>query len=62
MKDKRQTNHVWEYCNRLGELYRFARIGSGKNSYIKTLCYLGNVISDNLLKKHQEENFLKYGY
>ena len=62
MKDKMQINNVWEYCNHLGELYRFARIGSGKNSYIKTLCYLGNVIADNFLKKQQEENFFKYGY
>ena len=44
-KDKRQISAVWEYCNSDGDVFRFARIGSGKNSYVKTLCYLGNVIA-----------------
>lgn len=42
-KDRRQINEVWEMTNRLGERYKMARVGSGKNSYIKTLEYLGTV-------------------
>lgn len=41
MSDKRQINKEWEATNPLGERYRYAKIGSGKNSYIKTLAYLG---------------------
>lgn len=51
-KDKRQINAVWEYCNRYGDVFRFAKIGSGKNSYIKTIAYLGNVI---VFKKMQDK-------
>ncbi len=40
-KDRRQINQVWEFTNRLGEKYLFAKVGSGKNAYIKTLAYLG---------------------
>lgn len=42
-KDKRKINKKWEFVNKLGEKFLFAKIGSGKNSYIKTLAYLGNI-------------------
>lgn len=60
-KDKRQINAVWEYCNRYGDIYRFAKIGSGKNSYIKTIAYLGNVVADVYLQKQQLDNY-KQGF
>ena len=41
MKDRRQLNETWIFTNPLGETYEYGRIGSGKNSYIKTLRYLG---------------------
>jgi len=40
-KDRRQVNEVWSHTNPQGETYLYARVGSGKNSYIKTLKYLG---------------------
>ena len=42
-KDRRQINAIWQFVNRLGEIFTFAKIGSGKNSYIKTLSYDGNI-------------------
>ena len=44
--DRRQVNEIWEYTNWLGEAYRFARVGSGKNAYIKTLAYLGRKVEE----------------
>ena len=40
-KDKREINEVWEHENPLGEKYLYGRVGSGKNTYIKSLKYLG---------------------
>ena len=42
-KDKRQINKIWQATNPLGEVYEYAKIGSGKNSYIKTLRYIGKL-------------------
>lgn len=42
-KDRRQLNSTWKFVNPLGEKFLFGKIGSGKNSYIKTLKYLGKV-------------------
>lgn len=56
-KDKRQINKIWEYCNQYGDIYRFAKIGSGENSYIKTIAYLGNVTTDIYLQKQQYDNY-----
>ena len=35
--DKRKINKVWDACNPKGEWHTFAIVGSGKDSYIKTL-------------------------
>lgn len=36
-RDNRRINQVWQSCNRLGEWYTFALVGSGKNSKVVTL-------------------------
>ena len=38
-KDKRQINKVWVANNREVLYFVYARVGSGKNSYIKTIGY-----------------------
>lgn len=43
MKDRRTITEVWTFVNPEGEKYTFARVGSGKDSYIKTLSYDGKV-------------------
>ena len=40
-KDRRQINEIWEHTNPLGERYEYGRVGSGKNSYIKSLKFIG---------------------
>ena len=40
-KDRRRINKTWQFTNPHGETYLFAKIGSGKNSYLKTLSFLG---------------------
>ena len=46
-KDRRQINETWEHTNPKGETYEYARIGSGKNSYIKTLRFIKNENKSN---------------
>lgn len=36
-RDMRRINKIWDFLNPMGEWYTFAKIGSGKNSYIATL-------------------------
>ena len=37
MKDSRRINRVWEFRNPLGQVFTFARVGTGSNSVIVTL-------------------------
>lgn len=39
-QDKRQINQTFQATNPHGETYQYARIGSGKNSYIKTIAFI----------------------
>ena len=52
--DRRQLNDTWEFTNHLGEMYRFGRIGSGKNAYIKTLAYLGKENTSGQSPYHED--------
>lgn len=62
-KDLRRVNKVWEGCNPKGEWFTYARIGSGKNSYIATLSvgamaqyyqrYIGQVYRKEGLKERK---------
>ena len=54
-KDRRKINKTWEFTNPLGERYRFGRKGSGKNSVIVTLAYLGKELTAEQIKKYEEE-------
>ena len=38
-KDRRQINKVWVARNREGLYFVYAKVGSGKDSYIKTIGY-----------------------
>lgn len=49
-KDRRQINQIWQAANPQGLIYEYARIGSGKNSYIKTLRYIGKVATSKEMK------------
>lgn len=56
-KDRRQINKRWYFTNKLGETFEFALIGSGKNSYIKTLngWKKGEKISTEILEQLQHD-------
>lgn len=49
-KSRQQVNETWEFVNSKGERFLFGRVGSGKNSYVKTLAYLGKVKRKKLRK------------
>ena len=40
-KDRRKINKIWIATNPLGETYKYGLKGSGKNSVVVTLAYLG---------------------
>jgi hypothetical protein len=51
-KDRRRINQVWVASNREGLFFVFAKIGSGKNSYTKTIGFRKTkVAAENLAKK-----------
>ena len=62
MKDKRRINKKWIFTNRLGEVYVFGRVGSGKNAYIKTIDFLGIVGNISTTKLEQYKRLDKYVY
>lgn len=53
-KDRRQINKTWEATNPLGEKFLFGKVGSGKNSYIKTIKYLGKEGRFNVIRSNDE--------
>lgn len=40
-KDRRKINKKWTATNKLGETFEYGLLGSGKNSIVVTLNYLG---------------------
>lgn len=43
-KDRRKINKRWISTNPLGETYEYGLLGSGKNSVVVTLNYLGKTL------------------
>jgi len=45
----KSIKRVWSHTNRLGETFLYGKVGSGKDSYIKTLAYLGKNKEDKVV-------------